>query len=190
MNPTLQDPFDRLGTLVRDAQSGCGSAVESLVESYHGLAARIAGRYFLPGQDREDLLQEALIGLVQGLRDYDRRRDPSLENHLSRCVRNHVLAALRRATRKRACPARLLCSLEGLPACAATCLPSAEDAAMGRLVLRDVVHAMGRLTPQERCVVRASMAGYSSDEVGRLTGLTPKQVETSLYRARRKLRAC
>jgi DNA-directed RNA polymerase specialized sigma subunit len=49
---------------------GSRNALLSLLESYRPLLRMIARRFFLPGGDVDDLLQEATIGLIKAIRDF------------------------------------------------------------------------------------------------------------------------
>jgi RNA polymerase sporulation-specific sigma factor len=57
-------------TLVARAQRGDRAATEELVSRYRRRAERVALSFFLPGADRDDLRQEAVVGLLKATRTY------------------------------------------------------------------------------------------------------------------------
>ena len=178
--------------LVKEAQKGSEEALESLLDQYGYLVRRLVRRFFLPGQEREDVVQEGLIGLLQGIRCYDSSRDPSLENHLSRCVRNQIVAALRKAGRRRQ---RVLTDASSLDdgekdsSHLASAAPNPEREVMMRMALQEALRdAIDSLSPHERHILWATALGFSHREITSATGLSSKQVENSLYRARTKIR--
>ena len=58
------------GKLVRLAQSGDNDAMEQLCAEYKDTVRMLARPYFLIGADRDDLIQEGMIGLFKAVRDY------------------------------------------------------------------------------------------------------------------------
>ena len=52
--------------LVGRARNGDSVAMDQLIERYRGFVRMKASAYFLVGADREDIVQEGMIGLVQG----------------------------------------------------------------------------------------------------------------------------
>jgi RNA polymerase sporulation-specific sigma factor len=174
-------------TLARAAQGGDARAAALLVERHGWLIRKLGRRYFLPGHERDDLMQEGALGLIYAIRTYDGSLDPSFVNHAARCILNHLVAAVRKATRKRAAVLTSACSFEEAGEVAAAF--GTEDQAIHRVTLREVGKQMRDLTPHERQVLTARMIGYSQSEICQMAGLTTKQVENSLYRARTKMRA-
>lgn len=101
---------------------------------------------------------------------------------------NHLTAAVRRATRKRQ---RVLSGASSIDESGdLPCAHTTEDVALSRVGLADAARVLEHsLTPDERRVLTARAVGYSPQEICSLVGLSPKQVENSLYRARVKMRA-
>ena len=66
MTKALQNLTDE--DLIRAARSGDDSAVGELVARYLPMIRHRAARYFLPGRDGEEVVQEGLIGLMKAIR--------------------------------------------------------------------------------------------------------------------------
>ena len=98
--------------------------------------------------------------------------------------RNAVTAARRAAGRKKNAPLN-----QSLPLEDAAPAPGPEELAIRREQLRTTVaDIQTRLSPFEREVLAAHLAGGSYRQIARQLGCTPKAVENALVRLRRKLR--
>ena len=58
--------------LVKKAQEGDQEAVTQIFDKYRGFVMMKSRNYFLNGADREDLLQEGMIGLLKAIRAYEK----------------------------------------------------------------------------------------------------------------------
>ena len=65
------------------AQQGEQFAIEFLIDKYKNFVRAKARSYFLIGADREDIIQEGMIGLFKAIRDYRVYKLPHLELSLS-----------------------------------------------------------------------------------------------------------
>ena len=63
--------------LVLAVKGGDEAAFRELFERYKDMVRKTAGRFFIAGGDREDLIQEGMIGLFQAVRDFDPEREAS-----------------------------------------------------------------------------------------------------------------
>ena len=57
--------------LIKRAKEKDEEAFERLFSKYKPLASKISRRYFLIGQDEDDLEQEAMIGLFRAFQSFD-----------------------------------------------------------------------------------------------------------------------
>ncbi|MCY0863331.1 MAG: sigma-70 family RNA polymerase sigma factor, partial [Sulfobacillus sp.] len=56
--------------IVAQARDGNGEALEYLIHKYRNFVRAKARSYFLIGADREDIIQEGMIGLYKAIRDF------------------------------------------------------------------------------------------------------------------------
>jgi RNA polymerase sporulation-specific sigma factor len=87
--------------LVRLANSSDDEAMFALMYRYRALVRSISSNYYLPGADRDDLMQEAFIGLFKAIRDFDPMRNERFDLFASMCVRRQIITALKTATRQK-----------------------------------------------------------------------------------------
>lgn len=85
--------------LARRAQNGDVSAMETLVHRHAHVARIIAARYYLAGGDREDLRQEALVGLWKAIRDYRDGLGSTFDSFGELCIERQVITAIKTANR-------------------------------------------------------------------------------------------
>jgi len=57
-------------SLIKDAQMGGQEAISEIFEKYKGFVIMKTRSYFLPGGDKDDLIQEGMIGLLKAVKGY------------------------------------------------------------------------------------------------------------------------
>lgn len=85
-------------------QAGDRHAERYLLRKYRPLVWQRARSYFLNGADREDLLQEGLIGLHKAIRDFKTGQDFDFKRFANVCIVRSVITAVRTATRQKNLP--------------------------------------------------------------------------------------
>ena len=85
--------------LVKMAQEGSETAEELLIEKYKNLVKSRSRQYFIVGADREDVVQEGMIGLFKAIRGYDPEQEASFKTYAEQCITNQILTAIKRANR-------------------------------------------------------------------------------------------
>lgn len=186
--------------LVRAAQGGDQTASGELVRRYRGLIRCKARSYFLAGADRDDIMQEGMIGLFKAIRDYDATRQASFHSFAELCVTRQMITAVKSATRRKHSPLNGYISLSR-PA-------SAEDE--GERLLSDIIAARevcdpaeivigawetefirtgvaGALSGFERDVLRLYTDGKSYQDIAEKLGRHTKAVDNALQRVKRKM---
>jgi RNA polymerase sporulation-specific sigma factor len=182
--------------LARAAQDGNDLALGTLVARYLPVARRARRRWFLVGGDRDDVEQEALIGLCEAVRDFDPDQGASFRSFAELCVARQVLTAVRRASRHKHLPLNRSVPLSPVPDDVVDLRPvlAAEadpaDAVVARLGTDDALAALSaRLTPLERQVLALSLERRSYGEIGARLGRGTKAVDNAVQRIKRKAEA-
>lgn len=186
--------------LVRAAQQGDQGASCELIKRYRGLIRSKARSYFLIGADRDDIVQEGLIGLFKAIRDYDPTRQASFHSFAELCVTRQIITAVKSATRRKHSPLNGYVSLSR-PA-------SSEDE--GERLLSDILAAkeicdpaeiivgawetefirsgvVEALSDFETQVLRLYTGGKSYQEIADRLGRHTKAVDNALQRIKRKM---
>ncbi|MHB8894292.1 MAG: RNA polymerase sporulation sigma factor SigH [Candidatus Geothermincolia bacterium] len=97
--------------LVHLAQSEDTRALVTMLERYTEFVRLKARSYFLVGADREDIIQEGMIGLYKSIRDYREDRETSFKAFAEICITRQIITAIKTATRLKHTPLNSYVSL-------------------------------------------------------------------------------
>ena len=91
---------------------GNTDALDFLITKYRSFV-RLKGRsYFLIGGDREDIVQEGMIGLYKAIRDFRGDRLSSFKGFAELCITRQIITAIKTATRQKHIPLNSSVSLD------------------------------------------------------------------------------
>lgn len=97
--------------IVEIARTGDPEALEYLITKYKSFVRVKARSYFLIGADREDIIQEGMIGLYKAIRDYNRDKLTSFKAFAELCITRQIITAIKTATRQKHIPLNSYISL-------------------------------------------------------------------------------
>lgn len=97
--------------IIEEAQSGNTLALEHLMNKYKSFVRAKARTYFLIGADREDIIQEGMIGLYKAVRDFKEDKLSSFRAFAELCVTRQIITAIKTATRQKHIPLNFYVSL-------------------------------------------------------------------------------
>jgi RNA polymerase sporulation-specific sigma factor len=173
--------------LIRAFREGQYEAAERLLSLYKPMVRSKAGTFFLPGSDRDDLLQEGMLGLYTAISRYEEEKG-SFAAFASVVVSNHLRDAVKKATRLAQQPLNESIGFEdvGEPV---TDRENPEEQMIDREELEALREFLfNRLSCYERKVAKLHQAGYRYKEIAILTDTNVKSVDNALSRVRRKFR--
>jgi RNA polymerase sporulation-specific sigma factor len=98
--------------LVALYQAGHEPAVEALLHRYRSFARLKARFYFLAGADKDDIVQEGMIGLFKAIRDFDASQETSFRGFAELCITRQIITAVKTATRQKHVPLNTYVSLQ------------------------------------------------------------------------------
>src|SRR5438876_10123942 len=107
--PTYPEMADE--ELVATAKSGDDHASEYLINKYRNFVRVKAKAYFLIGADREDIIQEGMIGLYKAIRDFRADKLSSFRAFAELCITRQIITAIKTATRQKHIPLNSYISL-------------------------------------------------------------------------------
>ena len=166
------------------AASGDRVAEEVLVMRYHRLVRICSRPFFLAGGDSEDLMQEAMFGLLKAIREFDPERDVTFQTFAGVCIRNRVRSAVTSASRDKHAPLN-----NSLPMDAAGGMGyDPEESIIDREEHADRLRRLKAcLSGLERRILALYLSGLSYEEIGRQVGRSTKSVDNAVQRIRRKV---
>jgi len=94
------------------SKNGDRNAEEALFDRYRNFVRIKARSYFLIGADREDIIQEGMIGLFKGVRDYNPDKATSFKAFAELCIQRQIITAIKTATRQKHNPLNTYISLD------------------------------------------------------------------------------
>src|SRR5699024_3219695 len=74
---------------------------ERLITKYENIVQKKANTYFLIGSEREDVVQEGLIGLFKAICDYDENKRSSFRSFAELCITRQIISSIKTATRQK-----------------------------------------------------------------------------------------
>lgn len=109
----LYELFERLDDeeVVEFAREGEEAALEYLIDKYRNFVRAKARSYFLIGADREDIIQEGMIGLYKAIRDFRAEKLASFRAFAELCITRQMITAIKTATRQKHIPLNSYVSL-------------------------------------------------------------------------------
>ncbi|OZU87230.1 RNA polymerase factor sigma-70 [Virgibacillus indicus] len=100
---------DELLSLIHQGNS---HALDFLIHKYRNFVRAKARTYFLIGADKEDIIQEGMIGLYKAIRDYNGDKLSSFKGFAELCVTRQIITAIKTATRQKHIPLNSYVSLD------------------------------------------------------------------------------
>lgn len=172
-------------TLCSLAAQGCRDAEEELVKRYSRQVRVCARPYFLTGGDSEDLIQEAMFGLLKAIREFEPNRDTRFRTFAEVCIRNRIRSAVASAARNKHAPLNDSVPFE-TPMLGSEASP--EELYISREEETERLARLGRqLSPLEREVLTRFLLGLSYQEISEQVGRPVKSVDNAVQRIRRKV---
>lgn len=98
--------------IIVEIHLGNTEALEYLITKYRQLVKIRARTYFLIGADREDIIQEGMIGLYKAIRDFKNDKLSSFRAFAELCITRQIITAIKTATRQKHIPLNSYISLD------------------------------------------------------------------------------
>lgn len=97
--------------LILMLRDGDKQVIDYIMDKYKNLVRSKASSMYILGADKEDLIQEGMIGLYKAIRDYDTGRDASFFTFADLCVSRQMYTAIQAAGRQKHAPLNFYVSL-------------------------------------------------------------------------------
>jgi len=185
--------------IVDHARLGDRIAEEYLINKYKNFVRAKARSYFLIGADREDIIQEGMIGLYKAIRDFKSDKLASFRAFAELCITRQIITAIKTATRQKHIPLNSYVSLNKpiydeesdrtlLDVLSGNRVTDPEELVISREEFVDIESKMGEfLSELEREVLNAYLDGKSYQEIAQELNRHVKSIDNALQRVKRKL---
>ena len=174
-------------------------ATDYIVHKYRNFVKAKARSYFLIGADKEDIIQEGMIGLYKATRDFRGDKQASFRAFADLCVTRQIITAIKTATRQKHIPLNSYVSLNKpiytdesertlMDVVSAAPVSDPEELIISRENFADIELKMNEvLSDLEWQVLIAYLEGKAYNEMSQELHRHVKSIDNALQRVKRKL---
>lgn len=174
--------------VLSNAQSGNSVQLEALINEYRGMVEFIALKYINSPMEKDDLIQEGMIGLLAAIKTYDPSKGANLKTYANTCIDNSIQTALRKYNRLKDIPAQNVVEYQEEEIPEKQGVISAEDYFIAKESVSLLTEILKEnLSEFENEVLRLHIVGCSYNEIATRLCRTPKAVDNAIQRIRKKL---
>ncbi|RYL89917.1 RNA polymerase sporulation sigma factor SigH [Sporolactobacillus sp. THM7-4] len=185
--------------VLKVVHDGNSEALEYLIFKYRNFVRAKAKAYFLIGAEREDIIQEGMIGLYKAIRDYKGDKPASFKAFAELCITRQMITAVKTATRQKHIPLNSYISLDKpiydeesdrtlLDVVCETRTSNPETLMISREEFDDIEEKLSKiLSDLERKVLSQYLDGRSYQEISADLKRHVKSIDNALQRVKRKL---
>lgn len=185
--------------VVEFARAGDEFALEYMIDKYRNFVRAKARSYFLIGADRDDIIQEGMIGLYKAIRDFRADRLASFRAFAELCITRQIITAIKTATRQKHIPLNSYISLNKpiydeesdrtlMDVISGSKVTDPEELVISREEFIDIESNLEEfLSELEWNVLMSYLEGKSYQEIADDLCRHVKSVDNALQRVKRKL---
>ena len=185
--------------IIQSAKDGDVNSLEYLINKYKSFVRAKARTYFLIGADREDIIQEGMIGLYKAIRDFRGDKLSSFRAFAELCITRQIITAIKTATRQKHIPLNSYVSLNKpifdeesdrtlLDVISEESISDPEEMMINREEFSGIEVKMGEiLSGLEWEVLSLYLQGKSYQEVAEELDRHVKSIDNALQRVKHKL---
>ena len=189
--------------LILRYRDGEEEAASFLMNKYKNLVRKKASSMYILGADRDELIQEGMIGLFKAIRDYDMGRDVNFYTFADLCVSRQMYTAVQASNRQKHLPLNTYISLYSEAA------PSEEG--KEEYALMNTLAAGNGINPEEMVIEQENMelfetailkelsefekqvfelhlTGMTYTEIAKVLGRDEKSTDNALQRMKNKIK--
>jgi len=178
---------------------GESEALDFLIHKYRNFVRAKARSYFLIGADREDIVQEGMIGLFKAIRDFKEDKLSSFKAFAELCITRQIITAIKTATRQKHIPLNSYVSLDKpiydeesdrtlMDVISGAKVLDPEELIINQEEFDHIEIKMAELLSDlERKVLALYLDGQSYQEISEELNRHVKSIDNALQRVKRKL---
>lgn len=175
------------------------AALEYILHKYKNFVRSKARSYFLIGADKEDIVQEGMIGLYKAVRDYDAEKKASFRAFAELCITRQIITAIKTATRQKHKPLNSYVSLNKpvydeesertlVDLIAATKITNPEDIVIDKEDYANIEEEITKMLSElEQQVLGYYLQGLSYQQIAKIMDRHEKSIDNALQRAKGKI---
>ncbi len=184
--------------VVQVIQSGDNTALNYMMHKYNDLVNMKASKFFMAGAERDDIIQEGLIGLYKATKSFNAEKQNSFKTFANLCIERQLITALKTSNRQKNIPLNSAFSLnqsaydenEDVEVVEVLDTKTAEDP-LDTITKKEYYSSIENkidesLSDFERQVLHYYKQGKSYALIAEKLGAKVKSVDTAIQRIRKK----
>ena len=188
--------------IINLAQNKEDSAMEYLLEKYKPLVRQKTRKLFLIDGDKDDLIQEGMIGLFKAVRDYQAGKDAAFRTFADLCISRQLYSAIKKSNRLKNQPLNSYISIytdefndaDELVGDRTVISSGSDNIANPEAIVIDRESAVDmqnqmfdKLSKMEREVLKRYLDGMTYQEIAADMEKSPKSIDNALQRIKGKI---
>ena len=180
--------------LIRNLRDGDKKIMDYIMEKYKNVVRKEAKAMYLIGGEKDDLIQEGMIGLFKAVRDYQPDKEASFQTFARMCVDRQIYNAIQNSNRQKHQPLNSYISLSQDPGESQDHLQDMwADNPESIIIDQENVRSLEQeitctLSLMENQVLEYYLDGMGYAEIAALMKKTPKSIDNALQRIRTKIK--
>lgn len=186
--------------LIEIIHAGDDLAMEFLITKYKNLVKKKSNAYYIIGADKDDLIQEGMIGLFKAIREFDHTKDAKFITFADLCVARQIFTAVRASNRLKHLPLNSYISLnksvfqeendntEIGDLVVLDNVESPEDLVISKENLERIERELEQtLSEFEKEVLFLYLEGQGYAKIAKIIGKQAKSIDNALQRIKKKV---
>lgn len=97
--------------IIVEIKNGNEQALTYLLNKYKPLVNNKVNKYFIIGAEKEDIIQEGMIGLYKAVKSFDTQKQNKFKTFANMCIERQLITAIKTSTRQKHIPLNSCISL-------------------------------------------------------------------------------
>lgn len=185
--------------IISQIKEGNEQALTFLLEKYKDLVNSKVGKYFIIGAEKEDIVQEGMIGLYKAIRNFNSEKQNSFKTFANICVERQLITAIKSSNRQKHIPLNSYLSLntsaydsedngtELIETFNNDIIEDPLETIMKKEYFEEIENTMHKsLSKFEESVLERYIQGESYEDIAKRLDTPIKSVDNAIQRIRKK----
>ena len=180
-------------------RNGDSFELDNLIQKYQNFVYKKSTPYFLAGAEKEDIVQEGMIGLYKAIKSYDLDKDITFKYFADLCIKRQIITAIKTYSRQKHSPLNTYLSLnktsnddeddrEIIEKLDIEIVPDPLEEITIKETYKRIEDKMSKLlSPFEQQVYYSYLSGYSYAQIANNLGSHSKAVDNAIQRIKKKI---
>lgn len=178
--------------ILMKAKAGDNESFEILLKKYEKYIYMNTKGYYLADGEREDLIQEGIIGLLKGIKSYDSEREASFKTFVIMCMRRQIISAIKSSNSKKN---KFINNLNNdletgyIDNNYVEKSPNAEETYVYKELMEEFKeYTKEHFSDLEKQVLEKLIQGYNYSEIAKILDKSPKVIDNTYQRIKNKVK--